>query len=68
MESNLARGKTVRMIPAHAYITEFWLWYGVFGLLFWLYVIFVLARYLWQDCWAVPQWFMWIAASIPGYL
>lgn len=68
MESNLARGKMVRMIPAHAYITEFWLWYGIFGLLFWLYVIFVLARYLRQDCWAVPQWFMWIAASIPGYL
>jgi hypothetical protein len=56
------------MIPCHAYITEFWLWYGIFGLLFWLYVIFVLLRYLKQDCWAVPQWFMWIAASIPGYL
>lgn len=54
-------------IPAHAYITEFWLWYGIFGLLFWIYVIFVLLRYLKQDCWAVPQWFMWLAASIPGY-
>jgi hypothetical protein len=67
MESNFARGKMLRMIHCHAYITEFWLWYGMFGLLFWLYVIFVLARYLRQDCWAVPQWFMWIAASIPGY-
>lgn len=67
MERNLAKGKTVRMIPCHAYITEFWCWFGIFGLLFWVYVIFVLLRYLKQDCWAVPQWFMWIAASIPGY-
>lgn len=55
------------LIPGHAYITEFWLWYGIFGLLFWLYVMFVLLRYLKEDCWAVPQWYMWLAASIPGY-
>jgi hypothetical protein len=68
MEWNFAHGRTQHMIPCHAYITEFWCWYGIFGLLFWLYVIFVFIRYLRQDCWAVPQWFMWIAASIPGYL
>lgn len=55
------------LIPCHAYITEFWLWYGIFGLVFWLYVMFVLLRYLRQDCWAVPQWYLWLAASIPGY-
>ena len=67
MEWNLAHGRTQHMIPCHAYITEFWCWYGIFGLLFWIYVIFVLIRYLRRDCWAIPQWFMWIAASIPGY-
>ena len=64
---NMSLGRVSRMIPCHAYITEFWLWYGIFGLLFWLYVVFVLLRYLKEDCWAVPQWFVWIAASIPGY-
>lgn len=68
VEWNLAHRRTQHMIPCHAYITEFWCWYGIFGLLFWVYVIFVFIRYLRQDCWAVPQWFMWIAASIPGYL
>jgi hypothetical protein len=63
----MLNGGIKRLIPCHAYITEFWLWYGIFGLLFWLYVIFVLLRYLKHDCWAVPQWYMWIAASIPGY-
>lgn len=60
-------GDVIGLIQCHAYITQFWLWYGIFGLLFWLYIIFVFLRYLKQDCWAVPQWFMWIAASIPGY-
>ena len=55
------------LIPCHAYITEFWLWYGIFGLLFWLYVLFVFVRFIRQDCWAVPQWYMWLAASIPGF-
>jgi hypothetical protein len=66
-EWKMARGGVAGLIPCHAYITEFWLWYGIFGLLFWLYVVFVLIRYLKHDCWVVPQWFMWIAASVPGY-
>lgn len=60
-------GIVANLIPCHAYITEFWLWYGIWGLVFWLYVIFVLLRFLRQDCWVVPQWFMWLAASVPGY-
>ena len=58
---------TDSLIPCHAYITSFWLWYGIFGLVFWLYVLFVFMRYLKQDCWAVPQWFAWLACGIPGY-
>lgn len=53
------------LIPGHSYITGFWLVYGISGLLLWLYVIFILLRYLRQDCWVVPQWFMWLAAAIP---
>lgn len=58
----------LHMIPCHAYITEFWCWFGIFGLFFWLYVIFVLIRYLRHDCFAVPHWYYWLAAGIPGYL
>ena len=55
------------LIPGHSYLTCFWLWYGIFGLIFWLYVLYVFMRYLKQDCWAVPQWFAWLACSIPAY-
>jgi hypothetical protein len=66
-EWNLEKGLEYGLIPCHAYITQFWLWFGLFGLLFWVYVIFVLLRFLKQDCWVVPQWFFWLAAGIPGY-
>ena len=57
---------SLRLIPCHSHITMFWLWYGIMGLLFWLYIIFVAVRYLKEDCWAVPQWFAWLAAGVPG--
>ena len=56
----------MNLIPCHAVVTELWLWYGIFGLLFCLYVFFATLRYLKQDCWAVPQWFFWIGAGLPG--
>lgn len=59
-------GGVHRMLPCHAWITEFWAWYGIFGLLFIIYIIFVLVRYLKQDVAAVPQWYAWLACSIPG--
>ena len=67
MEADARERGQQSLIPCHAYITEFWLWYGIAGLLFWLYVIFVFVRFLRQDCWVVPQWYMWLAAGIPGY-
>lgn len=68
MAWNLRFGHVTRWLPCHSYISEFWAWYGIFGLLFWFYVIFVLLRYLKQDVAAVPQWYAWLACSIPGML
>lgn len=64
-ESELRQGGA-GMIPCHSHITECWLWYGIFGLVIWLYVLFVFMRFLKQDCAAVPQWYFWLACSIPG--
>ena len=61
-------GVSSRQLSCHSYLTEFWAWYGIFGLLFVLYIIFVLLRYLKQDVAAVPQWYAWLACSIPGLL
>ena len=65
-EFYMKHGITRRMLSVHSYISEFWAWYGIWGLVFWLYVIFVILRYLKQDVAAVPQWFGWLACSVPG--
>ena len=44
-------------IPAHSHVISFWLWYGIAGLIFWLYVLFQFARYFRKDLATVPQWF-----------
>lgn len=64
----VARGMKAALIPCHSVITEMWLWYGISGLIFVSYMIFVMVRFLRQDCWAVPQWYFWLAASIPATL
>ena len=66
LEWQRMNGVTTRMLNCHAYITEFWVWYGIWGLVFWLYIIFVLLRYLKEDVAVIPQWYAWLACSIPG--
>lgn len=60
-------GRYELLLSCHSYITEFWAWYGIAGLVFWVYVIFVLLRYLKQDVAVVPQWFAWLACSLPSF-
>ena len=55
-----------RLISCHSHITSFWLWYGLPGLLFMVYVIYSIFRFIRHDASAIPQWFYWLAASVPG--
>lgn len=57
-----------RLIPAHSQIVGFWLWYGIAGLIFMLYSLFVIIRYIKKDCWVVPQWYGWIVCASPAIL
>ena len=57
-----------KMISCHSHITSFWVWYGLPGLLFWLYVIYVVYKFLRNDVHVVPQWFYWLVAGVPGFI
>lgn len=59
---------TDEMIGAHSHITEFWSWYGIFGLVFWLYILRICFRHFSQDAFVVPQWYLWIMCGIPSFL
>ena len=56
----------LRMIPGHSHITMLWLWFGLPGLIFILYCVFVLVRFLKNDCYVIPQWFGWLTCAAPG--
>ena len=59
---------TLSYIPAHSHIAGFFLWFGVVGLLYWLYVIYAMFRYLRKEIAAAPHWFGILAVSAPGFL
>lgn len=56
----------LNLISCHSHITEFWVWFGISGLIFILYILFVLIRFLKDDVYAVPQWFAWLAGGLPS--
>lgn len=58
----------LRLIPGHSHIIGFWLWYGIFGLLFWVYVLIQVVRFLRKDVATVPQWFGFLAVALPSFL
>ena len=66
--ANARRGivEEIAFIPAHSQIGSYWVFFGVFGLMFWLYIIFVVIRYMRQDACVIPQWYGWLAASVPA--
>lgn len=58
----------ISWIPAHSHIIGFWVWYGIFGFLFWLYVLWQIVRYFKCDLATVPQWFGMLAVGAPSML
>ena len=56
----------VSWIPSHSHIIGFWVWYGIFGFLFWAYVLFQIVRYFKYDLATVPQWFGMLAVGTPS--
>lgn len=52
-------------VPCHSYITSFWLWFGIAGLVFWLYVIYLCYGYFRHYISAIPQWYGYFALNLP---
>ena len=55
-------------IPAHSHIINFWMWHGIFGLVFWLYVIALALKTLFSGMHIYPPWFGYLAVTIPAFL
>lgn len=60
------QGYVYKTIPAHSYIGMFWIYYGIFGLIIWIYVLCLFYLYLRKYASSIPQWFGYIAWSMPA--
>ena len=60
------RSEVVSIIPAHSHVVSFWLWYGLPGLLFWLYVLYLMCQCIARYLHVIPQWFGFLALSLSG--
>lgn len=53
------------LIPAHSHILGFWLWYGVSGLIFWLFVFYLMYITFRRYINAIPEYYGYISVWVP---
>ena len=54
-------------ILAHSHIICFWMWHGIFGLLFWVYVIWMASVTILRRLHIYPPWFGYFAVILPMF-
>ena len=65
MELAAKRGQGgFRFIPMHSYIVSFWVQYGIFGLILWLYVLYLAFMYFRKYAPMIPQWYGYLCLGI----
>lgn len=53
------------LIPVHSHVITYWLWHGMFALLFWLIVLYLAVKTLVVRMHVYPEWFGFYAISLP---
>lgn len=62
------RGEWYIRIPAHSHIAMFWVNYGIVGLLFWLYVLWLFFSYFKKYASEIPQYYGFVCIGISSNL
>ena len=58
----------IRNIPAHSHIINYWMWHGVFALIFWIVVLYLTIKTLFSRMHLCPVWYGYFAVSIPIFI
>lgn len=53
-------------IPTHSYIMSLWVWCGIVGLIFFIWVFYLVFMHLKHYADAIPQWYGYYALTIPS--
>lgn len=68
LRADAKRGYAYRTIPAHSHVVGFWLFYGLPGLIYWLYVYGLMFFYFRKYARGIPQWYGLLSLSCAGLL
>jgi len=55
----------ISTLPAHSYIISAWVWHGMGGLVFWLYVLYLCYKTMTVWMWYMPDQFGWFVTMLP---
>lgn len=55
-------------IPLHSLLIGGWVTYGIFGLIYYLWVLYLLIDHYRRFAAAIPQWFGYFAFAVPSYM
>ncbi len=61
----MSSARKLSVIPSHSCIVGFWTWYGIFGLLLWLYLLRLYWKTITVYFASYPPWFGCIATILP---
>ena len=56
------------LIPGHSIIIQFWLWFGIAGLIFWIYILWLLKNVFFRWLSIYPPWYGYLACVAPSFL
>lgn len=58
----------LRTIRAHSHVICYWMWHGVAGLSFWVYVFYLAIQTIHKRMDLVPEWFGFLAIELSAFL
>ena len=60
-------GAGVRPIRAHSHIINYWMWHGIFALLFWIYVFYLCVNTIRKRMHFMLEWYGYLATALPAF-
>ena len=64
---SMAMGR-LRTIRAHSHVICYWMWHGAVGLLFWVYVFYLVIQTIRKRMDLVPEWFGFLAIALSAFM
>lgn len=58
----------LRTIKGHSHIITYWMWHGISGLLFWVYLLCLVVQTIRKRLAYIPEWFGYLAITVPAFL